>query len=160
MRSGRSLSTTPGQFPASDSKQEWRKARTAESKVCPPAPMVRVTDPRPQKIARTMTTAGWAVNAGQPPAGAVLRDCCLWSSMSVDGFATSHLVVCFRHLHPMCSLYACKCRNQKTTSHIRVLVDLLNLTFEMRTRGTRDSNVKFDPLGFVLPRSVGSERAS
>ncbi|CAH1666032.1 hypothetical protein CHELA40_12784 [Chelatococcus asaccharovorans] len=52
-----------------------------------------------------------------------------------------------RHLHPPDSTLGANVGVKKTTSKLLVLVELLNLTFDLELDVRRDSNVKFAPLG-------------
>ncbi|CAH1670311.1 hypothetical protein CHELA40_14540 [Chelatococcus asaccharovorans] len=66
------------------------------------------------------------------------------------------LVVRLRHLHPPDSTLGANVGVKKTTSKLLVLVELLNLTFDLELDVRRDSNVKFAPL--VLARRSPSLR--
>ncbi|CAH1673980.1 hypothetical protein CHELA40_14023 [Chelatococcus asaccharovorans] len=57
------------------------------------------------------------------------------------------LVVRRRHLHPPDTGLGANVGVKKTTSKLLVLVELLNLTFDLEPHVGRDSNVKFAPLG-------------
>jgi len=46
--------------------------------------------------------------------------------------------------------HVCKCQNQRTTSKIKLLVELLDLTFAWSARGNWGANVKSAPLGESL----------
>ncbi|CAH1662739.1 hypothetical protein CHELA40_12288 [Chelatococcus asaccharovorans] len=59
--------------------------------------------------------------------------------------AKSHLVVLLRHLHPPDTGLGANVGATRTTSKSLVLVELLNLTFDLEPHVRRDSNVKFAP---------------
>jgi hypothetical protein len=48
---------------------------------------------------------------------------------------------------PRLGRHVCKCPNRRTTSKIKLLVELLDLTFAWRARGNWDANIKSAPLG-------------
>ena len=56
------------------------------------------------------------------------------------------LVVRIRHLHPPDTGLGANVGVERTTSKLLVLVELLNLTFDLEPHVRRDSNVKFAPL--------------
>ncbi|CAH1654028.1 hypothetical protein CHELA40_50831 [Chelatococcus asaccharovorans] len=56
------------------------------------------------------------------------------------------LVVLLRHLHPPDTGLGANVGVKRTTSKLLVLVELLNLTFDLEPDVRRDSNVKFAPL--------------
>ncbi|CAH1665579.1 hypothetical protein CHELA40_12709 [Chelatococcus asaccharovorans] len=58
----------------------------------------------------------------------------------------SALVVRLRHLHPPDTGPGVNVGVKRTTSKLLVLVELLNLTFDLELDVGRDSNVKFAPL--------------
>ncbi|CAH1648678.1 hypothetical protein CHELA40_10092 [Chelatococcus asaccharovorans] len=60
--------------------------------------------------------------------------------------AGAELVVRARHLHPPDTGLGANVGVKKTTSKLLVLVELLNLTFDLVPHVRRDSNVKFAPL--------------
>ncbi|CAH1667656.1 hypothetical protein CHELA40_13027 [Chelatococcus asaccharovorans] len=55
-------------------------------------------------------------------------------------------MVLLRHLHPPDTTLGANVGVKKTTSKLLVLVELLNLTFDLELDVRRDSNVKFAPL--------------
>ncbi|CAH1661296.1 hypothetical protein CHELA40_12064 [Chelatococcus asaccharovorans] len=57
------------------------------------------------------------------------------------------LVVRLRHLHPPDTGLGANVGVKRTTSKLLVLVELMNLTFDLELDIRRDSNVKFAPLG-------------
>ena len=52
---------------------------------------------------------------------------------------------------PRLGRHVCKCQNRRTTSKIKLLVELLDLTFAWRARGNWGANVKSAPLA-LWPR--------
>ncbi|PXW51899.1 hypothetical protein C7450_11854 [Chelatococcus asaccharovorans] len=56
------------------------------------------------------------------------------------------LVVLLRHLHPPDTSLGANVGVRRTTSKLMVLVELLNLTFDLEPHVRRGSNVKFAPL--------------
>ncbi|CAH1676496.1 cytochrome b561 [Chelatococcus asaccharovorans] len=56
-------------------------------------------------------------------------------------------MVRLRHLHPPDTTLGANVGVKRTTSKLMVLVELLNLTFDLEPHVWRDSNVKFAPLG-------------
>ncbi|CAH1655354.1 conserved hypothetical protein [Chelatococcus asaccharovorans] len=56
-------------------------------------------------------------------------------------------MVLLRHLHPPYTGLGANVGVKRTTSKLLVLVELLNLTFDLELDVRRDSNVKFAPLG-------------
>ncbi|CAH1670055.1 hypothetical protein CHELA40_14578 [Chelatococcus asaccharovorans] len=60
------------------------------------------------------------------------------------------LVVRRRHLHPPDTGLGANVGVTRTTSKLLVLVELLNLTFDLAPHVRRDSNVRFAPLAFSL----------
>ncbi|CAH1656123.1 hypothetical protein CHELA40_11213 [Chelatococcus asaccharovorans] len=58
------------------------------------------------------------------------------------------VVVRLRHLHPPDTGLGANVGVKRTTSKLLVLVELLNLTFDLELDVRRDSNVKFAPLAF------------
>ncbi|CAH1673241.1 hypothetical protein CHELA40_13825 [Chelatococcus asaccharovorans] len=56
------------------------------------------------------------------------------------------LAVLLRHLHPSDTGLGANVGVERTTSKLMVLVELLNLTFDLEPHVTRDSHVKFAPL--------------
>ncbi|CAH1669896.1 hypothetical protein CHELA40_14602 [Chelatococcus asaccharovorans] len=68
-----------------------------------------------------------------------------WLQSTIDR-SFNDLVVRLRHLHPPDSTLGANVGVKKTTSKLLVLVELLNLTFDLEHDVRRDSNVKFAPL--------------
>ncbi|CAH1648831.1 conserved hypothetical protein [Chelatococcus asaccharovorans] len=58
-------------------------------------------------------------------------------------------MVLLRHLHPPDTGLGANVGVKRTTSKLTVLVDLLNLTFDLVPHVRRDSNVKFAPLEHI-----------
>ena len=59
-------------------------------------------------------------------------------------------VVRLRHLHPPDTGLGANVGVKRTTSKLLVLVELLNLTFDLEPDVRRDSNVKFAPRGWLI----------
>jgi hypothetical protein len=55
-------------------------------------------------------------------------------------------MVRFQHLHPICIGHQANVGNKRTTSKFMILVEFLNLTFDLEAGIKRVSNVKFIPL--------------
>ncbi|CAH1657080.1 hypothetical protein CHELA40_11371 [Chelatococcus asaccharovorans] len=66
-----------------------------------------------------------------------------------QSFGLGDLVVLLRHLHPPDGTLGANVGVKKTTSKLLVLVELLNLAFDLEHDVRRDSNVKFAPLGLA-----------
>ncbi|CAH1681217.1 conserved hypothetical protein [Chelatococcus asaccharovorans] len=56
-------------------------------------------------------------------------------------------MVRLRHLHPPDTGLGANVGVMRTTSKLLILVEFLNLTFDLEPLVRRDSNVKFAPLG-------------
>ncbi|CAH1652817.1 hypothetical protein CHELA40_10706 [Chelatococcus asaccharovorans] len=85
------------------------------------------------------------VAARRPPTNAAVRSKSFIEFPSQGSF--TQLVVLLRHLHPPDTGLGANVGVKRTTSKLLVLVELLNLTFDLELDVRRNSNVKFAPLG-------------
>jgi hypothetical protein len=70
------------------------------------------------------------------------------------------LVVRFQHLHPLCIGREANVGNKRTTSKSLILVEFLNLTFDLEADIKWVSNVKFIPLALATLLTTGAASAS
>ena len=68
------------------------------------------------------------------------------AATALEPLLRTHLVVRFRHLHPVSEPVRANVGIMRTTSKLMILVELLNLTLENALRSNRGSSVKFAPL--------------
>ncbi|CAH1653811.1 hypothetical protein CHELA40_50800 [Chelatococcus asaccharovorans] len=69
-------------------------------------------------------------------------------------------MVLLRHLHPSDTGLGANVGVKRTTSKLMVLVELLNLTFDLELDVRRDSHVKFAPLVLSRRRALFQRRGS